>query len=66
MTKVQQKISGCFRSEEGARAFSLIRSYLLTCQKNKIASGEALTQILNGEWPDFLLEKFKSLEVGAE
>ncbi|WP_444930968.1 IS66 family transposase [Microbulbifer sp. SSSA002] len=66
MTKVQQKISGCFRSEEGARAFCLTRSYLLTCQKNDIAPGEALTQLFNGEWPGFLLEKFKAFEISAE
>ncbi|MCO1335597.1 IS66 family transposase, partial [Microbulbifer sp. OS29] len=66
MTKVQQKISGCFRSEDGARAFCLIRSYLLTCQKNDVAPGEALTQLLNGEWPRLLLDKFKFFEVSTE
>lgn len=66
MTKVQQKISGCFRSEEGARAFCLIRSYLLTCQKNQVEPGEALTLLFNGEWPRFLMEKLSSLQNSAE
>lgn len=54
MTKVQQKISGCFRSMDGAKIFCLIRSYLSTCRKQGIKSSHALDLLFNGKLPEFV------------
>lgn len=55
MTKVQQKISGCFRAKEGADIFCRVRSYLSTCRKNNVSASEALDLLFSGKLPDFIL-----------
>jgi len=56
MTKVQQKISGCFRSMDGAYMFCRIRGYLLTCQKQGGGATDALRLLFQGKMPDFVNE----------
>lgn len=55
MTKLHQKISGCFRSKEGADIFCRVRSYLSTCRKHHVSASEALTLLFEGKLPNFIL-----------
>ena len=55
MTTVQQKISGCFKSMDGAKIFCRVRSYLLTAQKHGVTPTDALKSLFNGELPAVLL-----------
>ncbi len=57
MTKVQQKISGCFRSMEGARIFCRVRGYLSACRKQRVSSSRALRLLFDGKLPDFLMQE---------
>lgn len=53
MTKVQQKVSGCFRSLQGAKTFCRIRGYLTTCRKHGVSPTDALNLLFDGKLPDF-------------
>jgi transposase len=51
MPKLKQKVSGCFRSEAGARAFATVRSYLSTLHKQSADVYQALVLTFQGQPP---------------
>jgi transposase len=55
MLKVQQKVSGSFRSDRGADAFACLRGYLSTLRKQGVALLAALETVVAGQplYPDF-------------
>ena len=64
MPKLKMKISGLFRSENGALAFARIRSYISTMQKNNISIIEGLIKATNGEpWIPDHSKKTQSISV---
>jgi transposase len=51
MPKLKQKVSGCFRSSEGAEAFATVRSYLSTLRKQSVDLYQALVLTFHGHPP---------------
>ncbi|MCA9994576.1 MAG: transposase, partial [Anaerolineales bacterium] len=49
MMKVQQKISGCFRSWDGALQFCRLRSYISTIRKQGLNVWEALGSLFDDD-----------------
>ena len=48
MMKVQQKISGTFRSVNGAKTFCRIRGYISTARKNSLSVIDAIQVVFEG------------------
>jgi transposase len=57
MTKVQQKISGCFRSMDGAKIFCRVRGYLTTSRKHGVKPTQALQILFAGNLPKSAFQK---------
>lgn len=48
-SKVKQKVSGCFRTEDGAQECAEIMSYILTARKHGVIFFDAIYSALNGD-----------------
>jgi hypothetical protein len=54
MPKAKQKISGGFRSEDGANAFARIRGFVSTARKRGKSIFDGLLAVFNGDATNFL------------
>jgi len=59
MTKVKLKVSGCFRSLNGAQIFARIRGFINTCKKNDINVSWAIKEVFNGNLDLIIKQVFK-------
>ena len=55
MIKVKQKVSGCFRTENGAMDFFKLYSVISTARKNGEGATDVLIAIINNRKPAFML-----------
>jgi transposase len=51
MPKLKQKVSGCFRTPQGADDFCAIRSYLATLRKQCLPLFDSLVKSFLGQTP---------------
>lgn len=51
MMKVQQKVSGCFRSQSGAEQFCRLRSYTSTVRKQELSVWQAIGALFDASLP---------------
>jgi len=49
MAKLHKKISGCFQSDDGARNFATIRSYISTARKHGVGALDVLAMLFRGD-----------------
>ena len=49
MAKLQQKVSGSFRTDHGAHRFATVRSYIETGRKHGLNPLDLLAQLFNGQ-----------------
>ena len=49
MLKLHSKISSCFQSDDGARNFATVRSYISTARKHKVNALDALAMLFRGD-----------------
>ena len=54
MPKAKQKISGCFRSDDGAKGFARVRGFISTIKKNSKHVLDGLTAVFNGNAESYL------------